>query len=205
MSKRLLTVVAAAVLLLTASGCSSFHGLNGTDGKTWVQGDGAPKQIAVADRGEPVDFSGDDLDGKPLSLASMRGKPTVVNVWWAGCPPCRAEAPTLVGAAEGARRPCSLRRHRRTRRGHRRPPGLRAQFGIDWPSFYSPGGEALLAFRARSPRTPSPRPSVLDAEGRVAASIIGALPSPPTLVEIVRGRRWPPVGDWFRDQAPPAR
>ena len=98
MSRRLLSVVAAAVLLLTASGCSSFHGLNGTDGKTWVQGDGAPKQIAIADRGEPVDFSGDDLDGKPLSLASMRGKPTVVNVWWAGCPPCRAEAPMLVGA-----------------------------------------------------------------------------------------------------------
>ena len=78
MSKRLLSLVAAAVLLVTASGCSSFHGLNGTDGKTWVQGDGAPKQIAIADRGEPVDFSGDDLDGKQLSLASMRGKPTVV-------------------------------------------------------------------------------------------------------------------------------
>ncbi len=186
MSKRLLSVVAAAVLLLTASGCSSFHGLNGTDGKTWVQGDGAPKQIAVADRGEPVDFSGDDLDGKPLSLASMRGKPTVVNVWWAGCPPCRAEAPKLVGAQKELGDRAHFVGIDVRDGGTAGPQAYEQQFGIDWPSFYSPGGEALLAFPGAITPNSIPSTVVLDADGRVAASIIGALPSQLTLVEIVK-------------------
>lgn len=186
MSKRLLSVVAAAVLLLTASGCSSFHGLNGTDGKAWVQGDGAPKQIAVADRGEPVDFSGDDLDGKPLSLASMRGKPTVVNVWWAGCPPCRAEAPMLVGAQKELGDRAHFVGIDVRDGGTAGPRAYEQQFGIDWPSFYSPGGEALLAFPGAITPNSIPSTVVLDAEGRVAASIIGALPSQLTLVEIVK-------------------
>ena len=186
MSKRLLSIVAAAVLLLTASGCSSFHGLNGTDGKTWVQGDGAPKQIAVADRGEPVDFSGDDLDGKPLSLASMRGKPTVVNVWWAGCPPCRAEAPKLVGAQKELGDRAHFVGIDVRDGGTAGPQAYEQQFGIDWPSFYSPGGEALLAFPGAITPNSIPSTVVLDADGRVAASIIGALPSQLTLVEIVK-------------------
>jgi thiol-disulfide isomerase/thioredoxin len=185
-SKRLLSVVAAAVLLLTASGCSSFHGLNGTDGKTWVQGDGAPKQIAIADRGEPVDFSGDDLDGKQLSLASMRGKPTVVNVWWAGCPPCRAEAPKLVGAQKELGDRAHFVGIDVRDGGTAAPQAYEEQFGIDWPSFYSPGGEALLAFPGAITPNSIPSTVVLDADGRVAASIIGALPSQLTLVEIVK-------------------
>ena len=186
MSKRLVSILAVAVLLLTASGCSSFHGLNGTDGKTWVEGDGTPKQIPAGDRGKPIDFSGDDLDGRSLSLAPMRGKPTVVSVWWAGCPPCRKEAPLLVGA----RKQLGDRAHfvgidvRDS--GTAGPKTFERQFGIDWPSFYSPGGEALLAFPGAITPNSIPATLVLDARGRVAASIIGALPSQLTLVEIVQ-------------------
>ncbi len=48
------------------------------------------------------------------------------------------------------------------------------RFSVPYPSFYSPDGRALLAFRGTL--TPNSIPSfvVLDAEGRVAASIIGA-------------------------------
>jgi thiol-disulfide isomerase/thioredoxin len=184
--KRLLSILAVAVLLLTASGCSSFHGLNGTDGKTWVEGDGAPKQIPMADRGEPIDFSGDDLDGAPLSLASMRGKPTVISVWWAGCPPCRKEAPLLVGARQQLGDSAHFVGVDVRDSGTAGPKTFEKQFGIDWPSFYSPGGEALLAFPGAITPNSIPATLVLDAEGRVAASIIGALPSQLTLVEIVR-------------------
>lgn len=185
MSKRLISLVAVAVLLLTVSGCSSFHGLNGTDGKTWVEGDGAPTQIAVADRGDPVDFTGHALDGHPLSLASMRGKPTVVNVWWAGCPPCRKEAPLLVGAQKDLGDKAHFVGVDVRDGGTAGPRAYEQQFGIDWPSFYSPGGEALLAFPGTITPNSIPATVVLDAEGRVAASIIGALPSQLTLVEIV--------------------
>jgi hypothetical protein len=58
-------------------------------------------------------------------------------------------------------------------------------FDVPYPSFYSPDGEALLPFSGTL--TPNSIPSfvVLDREGRVAASIIGKLPSQTTLVEVV--------------------
>ncbi len=44
----------------------------------------------------PFDFKLPDLDGKPLALASLKGKVVVVDVWGTWCPPCRAEVPHFV-------------------------------------------------------------------------------------------------------------
>jgi thiol-disulfide isomerase/thioredoxin len=186
MTRRLRLLTAAVVLALTASGCSSFHGLNGTDGKSWVEGDGVPEQIPDADRGAPIAFSGKDLDGDPLSLASMRGKPVVISVWWAGCPPCRKEAPLLVGAHKELGDAAHFVGIDVRDGGTAGPKTFQHQFGIPWPSFYSPGGEALLAFPGTLTPNSIPATVVLDDQGRVAASIIGAVPSQLTLVQIVR-------------------
>ena len=44
----------------------------------------------------PFDFKLPDLDGKPFTLASLKGKVVVVDVWGTWCPPCRAEVPHFV-------------------------------------------------------------------------------------------------------------
>lgn len=42
--------------------------------------------------GEPLpDIDLVDVDGTPFSTAALRGTPTVVNVWFAACPPCERE------------------------------------------------------------------------------------------------------------------
>ena len=59
-------------------------------------------------------------------------------------------------------------------------------FDIPYRSFYSPDGKALLPFSgALTPRS-IPGFAILDADGRIAASINGELPSTQTLVDVTR-------------------
>jgi peroxiredoxin len=43
------------------------------------------------------------VDGKPVTLVSLRGKTLVINVWGSWCPPCRLETPDLVEEANAMR------------------------------------------------------------------------------------------------------
>lgn len=46
--------------------------------------------------GEPVPpIAGTTLDGTPFDLASLRGRPVLINFWGPSCVPCRDEFPVL--------------------------------------------------------------------------------------------------------------
>lgn len=66
-------------------------------------GDVSPEQMALGSLGfqipsglfEAPDFTLKDLDGKNLTLSSLRGKFVFLNFWATWCPPCRAEMPSM--------------------------------------------------------------------------------------------------------------
>lgn len=163
-------------------GCSS---LEGSGDKGYVTSDGQVEVVAAADRGEPIELEGEGLDGEPLSLADLRGQPVVVNVWWSACPPCRVEQPDLTEAAaelEGEAAFVGL--NIRDSSSDQANAYVRT-FDVPYPSFYSADGKALVPFYGTLTAYTVPATVVLDAEGRIAASVLGALPSKQTLVDLV--------------------
>lgn len=53
---------------------------------------------ALASSQQLPDLSLRSLDGEPVSLHQLRGKPLVINLWASWCPPCRREMPVLQAA-----------------------------------------------------------------------------------------------------------
>ena len=182
--RSLLSTVVVAVVLLTATGCSSLQGSKA--GTSFVTGDEAIAQIDPSDRGDAVSLDGTDLRGKPVSLDSMRGKPTVVNVWGSWCGPCQKEAPLLVSAAKTLGDQAHFLGIDSRDAGRAAGKTFETRNKITWPSLFSPGGEAVLAFNGLVSPRGVPTTVVLDAQGRPAAVFSGVVPSALTLVQIVR-------------------
>ncbi|MCK6522349.1 TlpA family protein disulfide reductase [Myxococcota bacterium] len=60
-----------------------------------------PKALPnVMEGREAPSFSLTDLDGQPVRLAELRGKPVVLNFWASWCTPCAYEHPELLAAAQ---------------------------------------------------------------------------------------------------------
>jgi cytochrome c biogenesis protein CcmG/thiol:disulfide interchange protein DsbE len=58
---------------------------------------GVPPVVRVGDLAPA--FSLADLDGNPVRLADLRGRPVIVNFWASWCGPCVEEFPMLTSAA----------------------------------------------------------------------------------------------------------
>lgn len=63
-----------------------------------------PTSSSVVEGGSPLlgkplpDLALQDVDGRTVRVADLRGRPLIVNVWASWCVPCREEFPLLVGA-----------------------------------------------------------------------------------------------------------
>ena len=175
-------VALLALIALVTTGCSS---LEGTGDKSYISGDGQITEIAPADRKDPISLTGEDLDGNELSLDDLRGEVVVVNYWWSACPPCRVEQPDLNEAAIELADEASFVGINIRDLSTDPPKAYVRAFEVPYPSIYDPSGKALLAFSGVLSRNAIPSTLVLDKEGRVAATVIGAVPGTRTIPDLV--------------------
>ena len=170
--------LAAAALLLGASGCTSDPNsvaaqAKAGDQKGYVSGDGAVETIPAAERDAPVELKGELLDGTAWDAASARGKVLVLNVWGSWCAPCVAEAPDLQKTWAGLQADKAAVQFMGI--DFREDPARGAAFakkaGITYPSLSDESGVAILALQGKAPTVPTTL--VLDTEGRIAARVNG--------------------------------
>ena len=181
---RLLLLAVLAAVVLSASGCGNTAS---TGSKGYIDGNGVINLLPAAERKQPGAVSGKTLEGDPISLSSYAGKVIVVNVWGAWCPPCRAEATDLAAAARALAPKGVVFVGINTRDASTdNALSFQRHYDIPYPSIYDPGGRNLLAFRRTLTPNAIPSTVVIDRQGRVAASILGEVPSKTTLIDLVQ-------------------
>lgn len=181
MTRRTPLLVLPVLVLAALAGCANDADTGG--GKGFITRDGQITEIAPDGR-EPVgEVSGRGLDGEPLDLDDFAGKVVVVNVWGSWCTPCRKEAPDLVAAANELTGPDVAFLGINTRDpAVENALGFVRTYDVPYPSIFDQGGKTLLAFGRP---LVIPTTVVVDREGRVAATILGELPSRTTVTTIV--------------------
>lgn len=168
-------------LLLTACG-----NLSGTEGKGYVSGGGTIRELDPGDREKAVSFEGEAVTGDDISLDDHRGKVVVLNVWGNWCGECHVEAEDVVGAAERTQGDDVVFVGINVRDPSKETAaGYERKYDVPYQSFYDPSGTLLLEFHGTLNAYATPSTVVLDREGRVAASVIGVIPSEQTLVSII--------------------
>ena len=189
MKKNILSTLGLGIVLLVGiTGCSSdplAEQYRAGSGKNYIAGDGTITEIVPENRTEPITFSGISEDGATLTSGQYLGNVLVVNFWYAGCAPCRAEAPLLQKAFLAAEpddvdfmgvnvrdQPATVATFDKT-------------FGITYPSIVDVDGQAQLSFASNVPPNAVPTTLVLDREGRVAARILGQLANTSILTTLV--------------------
>lgn len=177
-------IVAAAVVAVALAGCAANDRLatdysSGDTTGNYVSSDGTTKTIAAADRGAPVSWSGTTDAGEKVSSADYRGKVVVINFWYADCPPCRLEAPSLqkLNTQYSAKGVVFLGVNK-TDSG---PTALSFEksHGVTYPSILDAAtGSVTVAFTGKISPNAVPTTLIIDGEGRVAARFSGLITSP---------------------------
>ncbi len=170
---RLVAVLLSVALLAAACG-------GGSAGASCDDLPGVRAGVCLTDAAsrQPAPTTAVELVRKPgetMSLTDLRGKVVVLNFWASWCGPCRAEQPDLNEAYRSL--PGDQVAFLGVNIQEPGPARANAQahldeFEVPYPSLYDPANAYAAKFRGVGPRS-IPSTVVVDAQGRVAASIIG--------------------------------
>ena len=165
------------VMLVTITGCApsdtGIEDSSSSNEQGYVSGTGVVTQIPEPERPAAVNLAGKTSEGEPFDLQDWQGRPVVLNLWYAACPPCREEAPDLQESYESFRSEGVRFLGINVRDEAPAANAFARQFGITYPSMLDKEGLAVSALSGLLPPQAVPSTVVLDANGRPAARVVG--------------------------------
>ncbi|QOR70046.1 TlpA family protein disulfide reductase [Ruania alkalisoli] len=173
--RRVVTGALAVVAGLTVAACSADATTTAdADVDTgYVSGDGSVQTWPRGERGDVVELAGVTFEDETVDLADWRGDITVLNFWYAECPPCRAEAPDLAQVHEEY----SDEGVHLLGVNHTNEPAtalaFERRFEVPYPSLYDSDAAGVAALQGVVPLQAMPSTVVIDQDGRVAARVVG--------------------------------
>jgi cytochrome c biogenesis protein CcmG/thiol:disulfide interchange protein DsbE len=131
-----------------------------------------PAASGVAQIGQPAPaFALADLNGNPLRLQDLRGRPVIVNFWASWCGPCVDEFPLLLNA-EAAHRGDGLAVVGIVFRDRSEAArAFMARMAASWPTAMDPGDAVATRFGILGP----PDTFFIDRNGLIVGRQIGQL------------------------------
>ncbi len=189
--RRIVAGIAALALAVTLTACTcenddlaDMYRVGSNQG--FISGDGTVEEIAVADRGEPIVFTGTGVDGETISSDDYAGDVLVVNFWYAACGPCRVEAPILESVYQATQDAGADFVGVNIYDGPEQAASFEEKYGVTYPSMLLREDTDLkLTFASLTTIQAAPTTLVLDTQGRVAARFIGAVQSESILRSVV--------------------
>jgi peroxiredoxin len=173
MPGKLRHLITAAAVLVGIAGCSGTGNVDTSvsGGGTQI-GTGNIAVYQVAERKMVDNVSGTTLQGKPLSLASYRGKVLVVDFWSDACGPCHGEEAALEqlstqDASKGVQF-VGIEERDNLSQGQ----AFEAQYGVTYPSLFDREDAYVLDFPG-APPVSTPSTIILDPTGHIAARVDG--------------------------------
>jgi len=183
-----------STLTLGLGACSSNDPLanqfKAGDNKNYIAGDGSVTEYALANRGKSVRWSGVTETGGVLSSAQLTGVPVVMNYWYAGCAPCRAEAPELLAISKKFPKVQFVGVN--VRDSAATAAAFNRYFKLTWSSIIDiQTGSVALAFTGIVTPAAVPTTLVIDKHGRVSARVLGRIDKSilTTLIQTVQNEK----------------
>lgn len=152
----------------------------------------------------PPAFNLPDLQGKKVSLRSVRGKIVLLNFWATWCPPCRAEMPSMQRLYE------KLQAHGLEilaisidAQGERVVEPFMREFSLTFPALLDTNGDVASEYKVRG----IPTSFIIDDQGRMVAGVVGPRewdsPSAVALFDALLKKRKKPLPLVSQESLPP--
>jgi thiol-disulfide isomerase/thioredoxin len=179
--KRISAVLAGLALVGSLAGCAPANDelsqqFREGSNKNYIAGDGSVSEYAADNRVSPTAWAGVTESGVPLTSDMLSGVVTVVNFWYAGCAPCRAEAKDLAKLSGDFAKDRVQFIGVNVRDSAATAQAFDRTFGIEYPSIIdAQSGSVVLAFTGVVSPQAVPTTLVIDKKGRVASRILGRI------------------------------